>query len=326
MRTITLITLTLALSCSGKTENAVTSPGEDGAAGEGGEEGAPGEDGAPGVDGEDGLDCWDTNGDGEPNPEEDINGDGVVDVEDCRGEGGAGGGATLWGDITFRTPEMMTEFCEIYSEVKGDVTISSANLEESAEHAITDLTPLACLVSVGGQFRISSSQMPSIRLPNLIHAGRIMVTNNDVTTDITFPVLETVDGDLLIDQTGGIDDWLETVQLDELISVGGMFSFVGSQNSDAPYAPFLVEVGTLKLHGEAVIEFDGFESLTTVNQNMTVSGCYSLASFDGLTDITHVGGDVLIAGNAIATSSVEAFIDGIDHIGGTIEYYGNGPG
>ena len=77
MRTITLITLALTLGCSGKTENAVSSPGADGAEGAEGEAGPPGEDGAPG---EDGLDCWDLNGDGEANPEEDINGDGVVDV------------------------------------------------------------------------------------------------------------------------------------------------------------------------------------------------------------------------------------------------------
>ena len=94
MRLITLITLALTLGCSGKTENAVTSPGADGAEGaegeagtpgedgEDGEDGEPGEDGAPGEDGEDGLDCWDLNGDGEPNPDEDINGDGITDFND----------------------------------------------------------------------------------------------------------------------------------------------------------------------------------------------------------------------------------------------------
>jgi hypothetical protein len=56
MRLITLIILACTLGCSGKTENAVSSPGEDGAAGEGGEEGAPGEDGEDGAAGEDGED------------------------------------------------------------------------------------------------------------------------------------------------------------------------------------------------------------------------------------------------------------------------------
>ncbi len=48
--------------------------------------GSEGDDGAPGADGIDGaagLACWDLNGIGQADPEEDLNGDGVVDVLDC---------------------------------------------------------------------------------------------------------------------------------------------------------------------------------------------------------------------------------------------------
>jgi len=52
-----------------------------------GDDGAPGADGAagaPGADGSDGVSCWDLNANGLPDlPDEDINGDGVVDVYDC---------------------------------------------------------------------------------------------------------------------------------------------------------------------------------------------------------------------------------------------------
>jgi len=51
-----------------------------------GDDGAPGADGVDGVDGVDGaagLACWDLNGNGQADPEEDLNGDGVVDVLDC---------------------------------------------------------------------------------------------------------------------------------------------------------------------------------------------------------------------------------------------------
>ena len=34
--------------------------------------------------GQDGQDCWDLNGNGEPDPVEDINGDGSINVEDCQ--------------------------------------------------------------------------------------------------------------------------------------------------------------------------------------------------------------------------------------------------
>ena len=54
--------------------------GSDGAPGRDGADGAAGADGA---DGADGQACWDVNGNGVGDPEEDINGDGNVDVFDC---------------------------------------------------------------------------------------------------------------------------------------------------------------------------------------------------------------------------------------------------
>ena len=53
--------------------------GDDGAAGAAGAAGLPGDDGDPG------LACWDLNGNGVGDPEEDINGDGFWDAADCAG-------------------------------------------------------------------------------------------------------------------------------------------------------------------------------------------------------------------------------------------------
>ena len=57
--------------------------GDDGAPGADGIDGVDGVDGAPGADGTDGVACWDLNANGIGDPEEDLNGDGVVDVLDC---------------------------------------------------------------------------------------------------------------------------------------------------------------------------------------------------------------------------------------------------
>ena len=51
--------------------------------GDDGKDGVDGIDGAPGADGSDGLSCWDLNENGVADPNEDLNGDGVVDVLDC---------------------------------------------------------------------------------------------------------------------------------------------------------------------------------------------------------------------------------------------------
>ena len=56
-----------------------------GMAGCGGSDGDRGASGTDGTDGGDGLACWDLNGNGVPDfPDEDTNGDGVIDVFDCR--------------------------------------------------------------------------------------------------------------------------------------------------------------------------------------------------------------------------------------------------
>ena len=47
--------------------------------------------GQDGVDGADGLNCWDLNGNGVADPEEDTNGDSVVSALDCQGEDGVDG-------------------------------------------------------------------------------------------------------------------------------------------------------------------------------------------------------------------------------------------
>ena len=54
--------------------------GDDGAPGA---DGVDGVDGAPGADGTDGIACWDLNANGVGDPEEDLNGDGNVDILDC---------------------------------------------------------------------------------------------------------------------------------------------------------------------------------------------------------------------------------------------------
>jgi hypothetical protein len=66
--------------------------GADGADGDDGDDGDDGADGADGADGTDGLACWDLNGNGTGDiPDEDINGDSVVDVNDCTGPQGPPG-------------------------------------------------------------------------------------------------------------------------------------------------------------------------------------------------------------------------------------------
>jgi len=60
-------------------------PGPEGPAGPEGPVGPPGFDGEPGPPGADGLNCWDLNANGYPDDGEDVNGDMVLDANDCQG-------------------------------------------------------------------------------------------------------------------------------------------------------------------------------------------------------------------------------------------------
>ena len=53
-----------------------------------GDHGQDGRDGTDGQDGLDGLSCWDQDGDGHADPEEDVNGDGLFSALDCQGQPG----------------------------------------------------------------------------------------------------------------------------------------------------------------------------------------------------------------------------------------------
>ena len=106
MRTLTFLTLLIAAGCGSETSVSSSAPsdcacnpdepgpqgeagpqGEQGLPGEAGPIGDPGVDGAPGTEGPPGQACWDLNGNGATNPEEDMNGDGVVDIGDCSADG-----------------------------------------------------------------------------------------------------------------------------------------------------------------------------------------------------------------------------------------------
>ena len=60
--------------------------GTNGTDGQDGTNGTDGQDGADGQNGQDGVSCWDLNGNGAADPEEDTNGDGEYNGLDCQGQ------------------------------------------------------------------------------------------------------------------------------------------------------------------------------------------------------------------------------------------------
>lgn len=82
-------------------------PGPPGQQGEIGPQGPAGDPGAQGIEGPAGISCWDLNENGIADPEEDIDGNGVVDVEDCLGSA-VGAYWKLGGNSTTITEQLGT--------------------------------------------------------------------------------------------------------------------------------------------------------------------------------------------------------------------------
>jgi octaheme c-type cytochrome (tetrathionate reductase family) len=98
---------------------------DDGKDGIDGTAGAPG---APGADGTDGISCWDLNENGVADlPDEDTNGDGVVNVEDCRTAGGAYDPAGLHAGFFKQNPYEGTQDCLYCHGKLGDEILETGH-------------------------------------------------------------------------------------------------------------------------------------------------------------------------------------------------------
>jgi len=157
-----------------------------------GDDGDDGAAGPPGADGGAGLACWDLNENGVKDPEEDLNGDGVVDVKDCNGLIG-GNQTPAIGDGSELTQEQVDaigrlvatiDSVEIASPPVVNFTVTDSNgnpavgiAEGSVQFTIAKLVPgdpavnggLSYWQSYVNRVQNSSSSGPGV-LPSAIQA------------------------------------------------------------------------------------------------------------------------------------------------------------
>jgi hypothetical protein len=108
-------------------------PGPRGPRGFQGPQGEPGEPGEPGAPGEPGVNCWDVNGNGTNDADEDVNGDGEFDALDCQaaatafyGDGSAGS-LTVNSDVEFDEGDNL-DFTNLTIARGVTVTVSSGTV------------------------------------------------------------------------------------------------------------------------------------------------------------------------------------------------------
>jgi len=293
-----LIIIPLVMACGGKGADGVDGqdgspgvPGSDGETGSPGEDGAPGPSGADGTDGEDGedgQDCWDTNGDGLPDVDEDTNGDGEVNIEDCVGDDDDAETDSIYlGDLHLREAEQAQYFCDHYDSILGALTIDAWD---------ADLTDLVCLESVSQDLTINGGLMTSVSLPNLTTVGGRLSIQASYTQAVRFVSLTNING-LLLDQTGLFSSTPLIVSFPSLLESLGENDF------------------TLTSNGMQTIDFS---NLTLVEGGFRIQNNSTLNALTGLDSLAVVNGNFSIENNAVLCETAAWTLVSAVTIGGSI--------
>ncbi|MGW8370118.1 MAG: OmcA/MtrC family decaheme c-type cytochrome, partial [Gammaproteobacteria bacterium] len=129
------------------------------------DDGDDGRDGTDGTDGATGLSCWDLNENGIKDfPDEDTNGDGVIDVNDCRGDAAAGGSGDLSDPANV---EKLAEEGEPIEVEITDVTIASApvvtmTVTDADGNPLSNLGDAASVTCAIAKLKPAANGLPSM--------------------------------------------------------------------------------------------------------------------------------------------------------------------
>ncbi len=232
---------------------------------------------------------------------EDIDHDGVVDAldlqllpDDCRGKNVQRGGSTIL------TAENIAALAGAVCVV-GDLRI----LGPVGPVTLPDLRV------VTGRIILVDTDVTSLQLPGLVHAGQIIVQDNATLTAVSFPALTAVDGDLVLTDNPA----LTSVDLAQLITVGGSLRITNNNVLIVLTAPNLVEVGRdLEISDNDALESVLFEQVIRVGENLIIRDNDALVELL-LSVVAAVGGNLVIVGNG-SLESVD--LASLENVGGDL--------
>jgi hypothetical protein len=178
--------------------------------------------------------------------------------------------------------------------VGGDLIIS-------ANFALESLDGLASLTTVGGKLELSTNVLLNDLdgLHNVSHiGGDFLLKYNTLLSRVNMTSLKSVEGSVMIigphSHLTSLKDWTA------LNTVGG----------------------SLVIQGRRLNNLMGFQNLTSVGENLIISGTGVLSNVNGLNALTEVGGSVMITDNAslINLNGLES----LSHVGEDLIVKNNG--
>ncbi len=191
-----------------------------------GSDGAAGPAGAAGQPGADGVACWDLDQDGVPDPEEDLNGDGVVNVLDCR-EPPPGTAVLVTGQVTTPNGPLDRFVAVAFTNVNGVTALADVAINGTYE-----------IVLAEGDYDVNASR-PGYEA---VAVAAFTVTDGAVNS-LDFDLPEIPDGEFIgSDQCGQC----HTIQYASFVQTGHPFKLNKVENGVQPSYPFTTLNGVLQ--------------------------------------------------------------------------------
>jgi len=310
-----------------------------------------------GGDGSDGLDCWDADGNGEADPAEDVNGDGVVDVLDCQGSEGQDGtgqdgqdgedGQDCWdtNGNGVADPE---------EDINGDGVVDAWDCWGQDTEDMGDTGDTGGGGSASGEPYFSNVEFVSDAMMEefceryqVVYGGVTVLAsdNGEITSLDGLSCLEYVSNDFNITLNTGCG--ITEVSLPNLEYAGKLAVYAAEyvslefpvmestgqlQLSSPGIAGLsldsLTEVtGSVDLSQTSLPNLDAFSSLVTIQDSLYMPDNDSMTDLTGMYGVTSVGGWVMIYGNNLFTDDDAwdlVYAIGEANIGGSVSIYSNG--
>ncbi|TVQ10315.1 MAG: PKD domain-containing protein, partial [Balneolaceae bacterium] len=214
------------------------------------------------------------------------------------------------GNITINSADQLPQF-ENICQVIGNMTITGLN-------DITILPEFSNLLSITGNLTINSnSSLSSITgFENLRQVGGLTISNHPEL--ITINAFENL--------TNGSMDIRSNPKLTSVSGFGrietaaSLILFNNPVLSEIPPFLNLKQVGEFSFGTTAITQISGFNSLTDVNNGITIGGNQSLVSISGFNSLTRIG-QLNIDGNP-QLSEVSGF-DNLETVGGFLQLHNN---
>ncbi len=195
----------------------------------------------------------------------------------------------------------------------------SANAVEGSVYLYGDVvTELDCLCEVGGDLVVAGVRIQNVVFPQLSRVGGAVVAQNLPDLEgLVLPTLVELGGDLSLDTL----DALREVHFEQLPAVGGMLSVREAAVLELLRLPNLTHASSLELEDLGLSYLDGLASFESVDGVFGIVGLATLSDLDGLGQVSHIGGDLMLLDNpGLSADVVEGFITrvGRENIGGEV--------